>query len=103
MELSINALNIALPLDSLVSGPLMYSTEGAAEPLHFGVQNIQVMPGIKNIHMHTYHSGGFATKRCPWKMDENKCLFVWSAPRSVKDILICYCNIQLVLGPIFYY
>lgn len=42
----------------------MYSTDGAAEPLHFGVQNIQVMPGIEIIHMHTYYSGGFATK---WK------------------------------------
>lgn len=63
MELGKSALNIALPLDSFLSGPLMYSTEGAAEPLHFGVQKIQVMPGIKSIHMHTYHSGGFATKK----------------------------------------
>lgn len=57
-----SALNVALPLDSFQSGPSMYFTEGAAEPLHFGVQNIQVLPGIKSIHMHTYHSGGFATK-----------------------------------------
>lgn len=27
----------------------MYLSEGAAEPLHFGVSNIQVMPGIKSI------------------------------------------------------
>lgn len=37
MELSKSALNIALPLDSFLSGSLMYSKEGAAEPLFFGV------------------------------------------------------------------
>lgn len=49
-----SALNIALPLDSFLSGPLMYLSEWAAEPLHFGVKNVQVMPGIKSIHVHTY-------------------------------------------------
>lgn len=39
LELAKSVLNIALPLDSFFqSGPLMYSTEGAAEPLHFGVE-----------------------------------------------------------------
>lgn len=32
-----SALNITLPLDSVQSGPLMYLSEWAAEPLHFGV------------------------------------------------------------------
>lgn len=63
MEFGKSALNTALPLDSFLSGPLMYSAEGDAEPLHFGVQNIQVMPGIKSIHMHTYHSGGFCYQK----------------------------------------
>lgn len=69
MELAKSALNIALRLDSFLSGPLMYSTEGAAEPLHFGVLNIQVMPGIESIHMHTRHSSGSATERKSFKND----------------------------------
>lgn len=50
----LSVLNITLSLDSFLSGPLMHLSEWAAEPLHFGVLNIQVMPGNKSIHMHTY-------------------------------------------------
>lgn len=107
MELDKSALNIAPPLDSFLSGSLIAVLyRGSCWTTVFGVQNIQVMPGIKSFHLHTCDSGGLATK-CKEKVqitkqEMDKYLFAWSTRDSIKDMHLCFWNIQLVMGPFFY-
>lgn len=86
----------------------MYLSEGAAEPLHFGVSNIQVMPGIMSIrtrrrvlactHTQTHAStpiGGFATR---WKSMD--CCRICSRLQRASLILVpAWCWVPPSPGP----
>lgn len=89
----LSVLNIALSLDSFLSGPLMHLSEWAAEPLHFGVLNIQVMPGNKSIHMHTYTRVDMLPNENE-QMDETKC-FCFQL-----NAFLCDASVWLVMGPL---
>ena len=78
-----SALNIALPLDGSLSGPLMYSAEGAAEPLHFGVQKHSSNARNQDYsHAHIPLRWICCQNKNYEKWIKTKCLFARSAPKT---------------------